>query len=452
METVYKPMSSEPADAPAIEVPIVSAKDVAERLHGESPDQSELTLEEGVKAKTRSRPLREATPENAVERPLIKYSFDDDDDRPRSLREAYEDRTVSKHVQAERELREAGWTDQQINAVAKEVSEGLMHHEPPPVRVGLVNDKGERVEPLGDYQRITADDALSAHEAARHLGNWREVAEAERQAQLAALLPEAPPPSPTREQQQQPTEQQPAEQLTPEQLQLQRIAQERQAIEQMKRWDIAEVMLRQKHAELIRAGVAAFPNVKTPQDVARLAQEDPGRYRVLKQFEAAADQCQAGLNQAALAREARRAADRYERQTRREKFAKAEDAKFDAEVGKILPHHNIDELRKQAVETLKSAGLDDKTIAAHHRGRPIDMRSMPAQTIIAKAAAWDQAQARARQATRAPAPPVQRPGTIRPAGGGGDLQSLQAKLTSAKGSRAALRAATDLIKARRARG
>src|SRR5262249_39669550 len=110
---------------------------------------------------------------------------------------------------------------------------------------------------------------------------------------------------------------------------------------------------------------------------------------------------------------------RIEQSRAREAWAEAEDAKFDAELAKTLPQfsqgENKSDLKRAAIDTLKSVGLTDQQIAdVYQRGAPIDLRSAAAQTILAKAAAYDLGQRRMREASKAPAPQVQRPGIARP--------------------------------------
>ena len=81
----------------------------------------------------------------------------------------------------------------------------------------------------------------------------------------------------------------------------------------------------------------------------------------------------------------------------------------------------------------------------------IDLHSVPAQVIPAKAAQWDMAQEKARQVRQTNVPQVIKPGTYRSASDG-DAQSvgeLTARLKNASG-REAIRLGTALTKARRA--
>jgi hypothetical protein len=73
---------------------------------------------------------------------------------------------------------------------------------------------------------------------------------------------------------------------------------------------------------------------------------------------------------------------------------------------------------------------------------------------MAKAAAYDLAVARAREAQKAGVPPVQRPGVARPRGAGAaeNVRALQAQLANAKGGNQSLKIAAQLTRAKRAAG
>jgi hypothetical protein len=81
------------------------------------------------------------------------------------------------------------------------------------------------------------------------------------------------------------------------------------------------------------------------------------------------------------------------------------------------------------------------------------VRDARAQRLILDAYRWRQAQAKARNVTKASIPPVQRPGVARPSGAADyeQLSRIERELSGATGDRA-IRLATRLQRARRAAG
>src|SRR4029077_16063990 len=78
---------------------------------------------------------------------------------------------------------------------------------------------------------------------------------------------------------------------------------------------------------------------------------------------------------------------------------------------KLLAGVDSKKLSEAAVSTLKNLGFSDSDLARAWTGdASISLRDHRAQVLLAKAALYDQAQAGLRNANRAPATPVQRPG------------------------------------------
>ena len=110
-------------------------------------------------------------------------------------------------------------------------------------------------------------------------------------------------------------------------------------------------------------------------------------------------------------------------------------------------------MRQQAKKTLVNAGLSEAQIhhlwSGDHDG--IDVHSSVLQLVLAKAAQWDLAQQRAHQIRQAPVPPVMKPGAYRSRDDGAQsVHELSARLSRASG-REAIRLATELQRAKRAR-
>jgi hypothetical protein len=105
------------------------------------------------------------------------------------------------------------------------------------------------------------------------------------------------------------------------------------------------------------------------------------------------------------------------------------------------------------MEELRASGLSDEQI--NHEYKWGNLRSEAAQKLVTKAAIARLAKnARIELAEkRAPVPPVQRPGTVRPRGAGDieNVRALERQLAGAKGM-GAMKIAQQLTRAKRAAG
>jgi hypothetical protein len=132
-----------------------------------------------------------------------------------------------------------------------------------------------------------------------------------------------------------------------------------------------------------------------------------------------------------------------------------QDAAFEASAAKHIPNWNRvqGEVRTQARKTLESAGLSQADIHRLWNGHDsIDAHSSVLQTVLAKAASWDLAQAKANQIRQSGLPQVIRPGTgnaYRGNGAEAGVAELKARLRSSKGNES-IRLGTELIRAKRA--
>jgi hypothetical protein len=159
------------------------------------------------------------------------------------------------------------------------------------------------------------------------------------------------------------------------------------------------------------------------------------------------------LRQHAVATHQTQAAQQAYRQ-----YSEAEDAKARELITREIPQYKTEEGRRAISQAgramLKNLGLNDRHIAeVWSEGRAVNLRSAPAQAILAKAAAYDLAVARAREAQKAPIPQVQKPGTYRPRGAGAaeSVRALESQLADAKGNQS-VKIAAQLTRARRAAG
>lgn len=184
-----------------------------------------------------------------------------------------------------------------------------------------------------------------------------------------------------------------------------------------------------------------FADIKTHGDLEKLAQEDPFRYA---RYDLATKKIQAAQQELAVAQERHRA----EIATKWKEFQSKEDAKAVENIPELSNSQKAGPFREAVKSTLKDIGFTKEEIDSAWGGQSgISMRDHRVQELIADAVRWRQAQANAKSiaAKKAPVPPVQKPGTIRPAGADNqaDITALQEQLKSASGA-AAVRLATRL--------
>jgi hypothetical protein len=130
----------------------------------------------------------------------------------------------------------------------------------------------------------------------------------------------------------------------------------------------------------------------------------------------------------------------------------------DSKVSQFAPELN-DPLKasalRQGVRTmLNEIGFrNDELDRAWNGQSGFSVRDARAQRLILDAYRWRAAQAKAKTVTRAPIPPVQRPGVARPSGAADyeQVSRIERELSGATGDRA-IRLATKLQRARRAAG
>lgn len=146
---------------------------------------------------------------------------------------------------------------------------------------------------------------------------------------------------------------------------------------------------------------AEFSDIKTPEDIQRLAREDFARY---VQWDA--KQKQLGAWQAEAQRAHQR--QRQEVSEQLQSWVKSQDDEIESEYAKI-PESERKGLADQAKSSLIDAGFtEDQVIQLWNSSI---LRSAPMQRILAKAARYDIARRNAAQKTVVKPVPVQKPGT-----------------------------------------
>jgi hypothetical protein len=360
---------------------------------------------------------------------------------------------------------------------AVEVSRTL---QPPPTKIGSikVDGYGRKIhsEPLGDHAvEDVLDEPLTVREATKRAHNFR----TELAAQQDALRQEIEG-AQERVAAQQESEHVDAEQRVAQAQhdQQQAEAQRQQAAAQQQQQQaekarIAHLEWQARASNEERALVdhwqkweqwaRATPEMLSNDALRHTQQTNPARFAELQKAYAQAQQTrlaiQARLQELGHTRNLKQfAAGQIQQQQQAaqyREYSKAEDAKALDLITREIPAYKTEEGRRaisqQSRAMLKNLGLTDAHIKqVWTDGAPINLRSAPAQAVIAKAAAYDLAVERARQANKVPIPPVQSPGMHRPHDGLEKVRATQAELSSARGQNQSLKAATKYLQAQRA--
>jgi hypothetical protein len=184
---------------------------------------------------------------------------------------------------------------------------------------------------------------------------------------------------------------------------------------------------------------AEFGDIQTWEDLERVRQTDFDRFT---RFQVHKEKLQALQSEAQVAeqRQAQELSQKWQ------SFAAEQDKLFAEKVPDLADPAKATKLRESAVKVLTDIGFTDQELAAAWNGeRGVSLRDHKVQLLILDAMKWRDAEAKAKQVTAAPKPPVQRPGTqqARPSAAEAEIQALQQKLdqTGSLRDAAALRAA-----------
>jgi len=189
-----------------------------------------------------------------------------------------------------------------------------------------------------------------------------------------------------------------------------------------------------------------FADIKTIQDVEKLAREDWPRYL---QWDVAQKKI-AAVQQEMQASEARQ---RQEKLQKFAEFATKEDQAFAEKVPEVKDPAKYKSLQENALDTLKNVGFTDQELSESWTGqKDVSLRDSRLQLLIRDATLY-RMQQKARPtlvANRKPVPPVQRPGTAQPANAAAtnNIKQLEERLANSTGN-AALRLAVELQQAKR---
>jgi hypothetical protein len=198
-------------------------------------------------------------------------------------------------------------------------------------------------------------------------------------------------------------------------------------------------------ANLTGTNLQEFADINTQADVATRAQQDPARFARLQQHQ---DRLGAVQNEIARIQSANHQA----RAAQFEAFVQQQDVLADQLIPELKDPDTKRALQESALQTLHEAGFSDEELGrAWNRGETFHIRDARAQKIIADAAKYRMAQARARTVVAKAAPPVQRPGVAPPrnARAYAEVEALTRQLDQVSGNNA-LRIAARLQEAKRA--
>lgn len=167
-----------------------------------------------------------------------------------------------------------------------------------------------------------------------------------------------------------------------------------------------------------------FSDIKTMDDVNRLAQTDWPRYVM---WDAAQKQIAAVQNEVTATTQRQS----QEKQTKLAEFAKREGELFVEKAPEFADEKKKADLQSKAVKALNDLGFTDAELGELWNGRKeISLHDHRLQLLIRDGVRWRDAQAAAKTATTKPVPPVQRPGTSQPRGAAQDavVQNLSKRL------------------------
>jgi hypothetical protein len=142
----------------------------------------------------------------------------------------------------------------------------------------------------------------------------------------------------------------------------------------------------------------------------------------------------------------------HEQQSQWAEFAKRQDDLFIERVPEFADKAKAAKMQEAAVSVLTDIGFTEEELGQLWNGsQALALRDHRMQLLILDGIRYRDAQQKAKAVTAKPVPPVQRPGVSQPRGAAHDaqIQALNQKLETAKGSNA-LKVAAQLVAARRA--
>jgi hypothetical protein len=496
------PDTSAPPPPVETDAPDVVTRHIDAPITGGSDEQ---LVREATRQYQRKRDEESAIGPDAFEEqraPVIERRYDGRDTSSKSLREATKDlsdRHLLEKPEARFAMQKWGWSEDEALSVARnkdyllslgytpqQADEYSRRLDLPPLKIGPVRDDGRLVKPLDDSAPVTDADAFKTRsELKRSVRNFREAAAAAQAQILSELTAQDQPPVAELAPEPQTTAPMPQAQprqtvkliepdgrvvdapdaATPENIARGKLESERRYYAEARRSSTAETQAASQIEALNALAQQNAPELFNRDALAEVAKTNPARFEQLKQanayFQREIKNAQKTWEQARASRQA------YEGQiaqlqsaeirARWHQYKDAEDSKFHQHVPEMSDPVKANAMR-QGVQRmlLTDFGFGKEELAKAWDGQSgFSLRDHRAQRIIADAYRWRQAQANAKSiaSKKVPVPPVQKPGTYRPAGADGqaDIARLQRELDGATGARA-LKIATRLQQARRSAG
>jgi hypothetical protein len=189
-----------------------------------------------------------------------------------------------------------------------------------------------------------------------------------------------------------------------------------------------------------------FGDIKSWEDVQRMANEDPFRYTKWDAQQKQIDLVARETHQAKL-----RADQEFE--TRRKEWAEQQDAEFKKLNPEFANPETAEPARKRVMSYLTDVvGVAADSIPALWNGKEsVDFRNAKVQRLILDASKYHYGKQKAADAVAQRPPPVMRPGNAAPArSGDANIQALTQKLDSSRSTMESVRLAAALRSAKRA--
>ena len=195
-------------------------------------------------------------------------------------------------------------------------------------------------------------------------------------------------------------------------------------------------------AQLQQQQAGEFADIKTFDDLQRLATSNPFRY----------GQWQVHQFRIAAMTEDLAAAQQRQRNEQRQQFiafAKRQDELLTEKIPDMADKVNAAKMQNTALTMLKAIGFTEKELNDSFNGRlHLPIRDHRLQLLVHDAILWRDAQEKAKAAAAKSVPPVQRPGVSQPRGAARDAQIQN--LTKRLETSGSLKDAAALLRARRA--
>jgi hypothetical protein len=404
----YEPITPEGSEPrPAASIPVHDSEKILQQLPpgperqailGEVEPGEPLTIE-GAARQLRNR--RGEQPASGVDFKVDGRTTT----RPQSDREAARDITFSRRIEHTGRIMQAlpGVDVDTAAATAVTAEKGGHIHQ-------FELNKEDRASPLshGDSPQEAADRLrIMREQRAQDLANLTEqLSQPPSEQTEQPPQVEQPPPSPP---------EQPAQLDPVEQLRLQAEA-EKNAYQQMRQATHVEFQLAQTAQQLDQQITNKFiGQIQQAGSIEAFAKANPAGFKELAEAKQLYDTCTANVEhcrQVVLLNQ-QRMTELQQAKARNEHAAwsKAQDDEVMKHVPELADPAQAAPLQKATLAMLTDVGLSESELRSLWNGEAkLDLRDARAQRVLADAARWREAQAKARVAPKVPLPPVMRPG------------------------------------------